>query len=325
MIVTVTLNPSVDRALDIEALNRGRVIRATDTHLDPGGKGVNVSRALVANGVRSRAIIPVGGEEGGQLCRLLVDEGVELATVPITGRTRSNITLVERDGKVTKVNESGPTLSQAEFDAVTAQALAAADDADWIVVSGRMAPGVDGRAFHSLCSRLVATGVPLAVDTSGTALQLAAEAGATLLKPNRHELSEVVGHTLVTTEDIVRAAERLRAAGAASVLASLGAGGAVLVDAISRLHGRPPTVRPRSSVGAGDAMLAGYLAAGAQGPTALTEALAWGSAAAGLPGSRMPSPSNMNREGVRITEMASTSTHADNEAGAPSSRSPGTP
>ena len=100
MIVTVTLNPSLDRAIEVGRLVRGEVIRAAATRLDPGGKGVNVSRALLANGVASLAVMPVGGVEGVQLVRLLEAEGVDVRSVPIAGLTRSNVTLAEPDGTV---------------------------------------------------------------------------------------------------------------------------------------------------------------------------------------------------------------------------------
>jgi 1-phosphofructokinase len=261
MIVTVTLNPSLDRAIEIDGLARGDVIRARSGHLDPGGKGVNVSRALLANGIASRAVLPCGGDEGAQLVRLLAAEGVDLVAVPIGGRTRSNITLAEPDGTVTKVNEPGPTLSAVEFDAVTGQALAAAGSAGWVVVCGSLPPGVTTEAFGRLCRRIVAAGVKLAVDTSGPALRAAAEAGAHLVKPNREELSEVVGHGLTARADVVEAAQRVRAWGAGAVLASLGADGAILVTADIVVSGTAPVHRPRSSVGAGDALLAGFLAA----------------------------------------------------------------
>ena len=103
MIVTVTLNPSLDRTFDVTSLTAGRVNRAGHTRLDPGGKGVNVSRALVAHGIATRAVLPHGGHEGAQLIELLQAEGVTLAAVPIAGRTRSNITLVDSAGTVTKV------------------------------------------------------------------------------------------------------------------------------------------------------------------------------------------------------------------------------
>ena len=300
MILTVTLNPSLDRAIEVDRLVRGEVIRATSAHLDPGGKGVNVSRALLANGVASRAVVPCGGDEGAQLIRLLSAEGVDVLAVPIAGRTRSNITLAEPDGTVTKINEPGPTLSPAEFEAVTAHLLAAAGAADWVVACGSVPPGLSVAAFAQLCARLVAAGVRLAVDTSGPALQAAASAGAALVKPNREELAEAVGHPLTSRSDVVAAARHLRALGAGAVLASLGVDGAVLVTGAGVLSGSSPVDRPRSSVGAGDALLAGFLAAGAVGAQALAEGLAWGAAAVSLPGSQMPCPSDIDRSTVRI-------------------------
>ncbi len=300
MIVTVTLNPSLDRAVEVEALSRGEVIRATAAHLDPGGKGVNVSRALLANGVPSVAVLPCGGDEGGQLVRLLKAEGVEVLAVPITGRTRSNITLAEPDGTVTKVNEPGPAMFRAEFDEITDRVLTRAGSADWVVLCGSVPPGLPDDAYAQLCRRLLAAGIRVAVDTSGPALREAALAGATLLKPNRDELAEIVGAPLPDLGAVVEAAQQLRTWGAGTVVASLGADGAVLVDADGVVSGTCPVVRPRSTVGAGDALLAGFLAAGARGAAALAEGLAWGAAAVSLPGSRMPGPADLIRHNVTI-------------------------
>jgi 1-phosphofructokinase len=300
MIVTVTLNPSLDRAIDIERLMRGRVIRAAHARLDPGGKGVNVSRALLANGVPSQALLPTGGDEGQQLVRMLRAEGVDLAVVPVAGNTRSNVTLAEPDGTVTKINEPGPTLSPAEFDAITKQALAMADGADWVVVSGSLPPGLAEEEFGHLCESLVRAGVRVAVDTSGPGLRAAAKAGVRLVKPNRDELAEVAGRSLGSIADVVDAAQVLRSWGAGGVLASLGAEGAVLVDDDGVLSGHSPVERPRSSVGAGDALLAGFLAAGARGRVALAHALAWGAAAVSLPGSRMPTPNDIKQHPAQI-------------------------
>jgi 1-phosphofructokinase len=300
VIVTVTLNPSLDRAVEVEALTRGEVIRATAAHLDPGGKGVNVSRALLANGVPSVAVLPCGGDEGGQLVRLLKAEGVEVLAVPITGRTRSNITLAEPDGTVTKVNEPGPAMFRAEFDEIIDRVLTRAGTADWVVLCGSVPPGLPDDAYALLCRRLRTAGIRVAVDTSGPALREAALAGATLLKPNRDELAEVVGAPLPDLAAVVEAAQQLRAWGAQTVLASLGADGAVLVGADGVVTGTSPVARPRSTVGAGDALLAGFLAAGAHGAAALAEGLAWGAAAVSLPGSRMPGPADLIRHNVAI-------------------------
>ncbi|WP_444952029.1 1-phosphofructokinase [Micromonospora ureilytica] len=300
MIVTVTLNPSLDRAVEVDSLTRGEVIRAATAHLDPGGKGVNVSRALLANGVPSVAVLPSGGDEGNQLIRLLKAEGVEVLAVSISGRTRSNITLAEPDGTVTKINEPGPAMCRAEFDEVIDRVLARASGADWVVLCGSVPPGLPADAYAQLCRKLRAAGVRVAVDTSGPALREAALAGATLLKPNRDELAEVVGTPLKDLGDVVDAAQCLRAWGAGTVVASLGADGAVLVDAEGVRTGTCPVARPRSAVGAGDALLAGFLAAGAQGAAALAEGLAWGAAAVSLPGSRMPGPADLFRHDVTI-------------------------
>ncbi|MEU5963390.1 1-phosphofructokinase [Micromonospora parva] len=300
MIVTVTLNPSLDRAVEVDSLTRGEVIRAATAHLDPGGKGVNVSRALLANGVPSVAVLPSGGDEGNQLIRLLQTEGVEVLAVSISGRTRSNITLAEPDGTVTKINEPGPAMSRAELDEVIDRVLARASSADWVVLCGSVPPGLPADAYAQLCRKLRIAGVRVAVDTSGPALREAALAGATVLKPNRDELADVVGTPLTDLDDVVDAAQCLRKWGAGTVVASLGADGAVLVDADGVRTGTCPVARPRSTVGAGDALLAGFLAAGAQGAAALAEGLAWGAAAVSLPGSRMPGPADLFRHHVTI-------------------------
>ncbi|BCJ41379.1 1-phosphofructokinase [Actinoplanes ianthinogenes] len=300
MILTVTLNPSVDRALEVDALVRGEVLRAVGSHIDPGGKGVNVSRALLANGLKSTAVVPAGGAEGEQLVDLLKGEGVDMLAVPIVGRTRSNITLAEPDGTVTKINEAGPVLSAAEFAEVSDAVLTAARSSDWVVICGSLPPGPSVPAFAALCERLVAAGARLAVDSSGPALLAGVDAGATLVKPNREELAEAVGRELSTLGDVVEACARLRAAGAGTVLASLGADGAVLVEESGVLAGTSPVTVPRSTVGAGDALLAGFLAAGARGEAALVEGLAWGAAAVSLPGSRMPGPQDLDRTTVRL-------------------------
>ena len=303
MILTLTLNPSLDRTIEIGSLRRGEVLRAAAVRVDPGGKGVNVTRALLANGVASRAVLPCGGDEGRHLVRLLQVEMVDVLTVEIVGHTRSNVTLAEPDGTVTKVNEPGPVLTPDEFEAIATQMLTEATGADWVVVSGSLPPGLSDVAFGHLCRRLRAAGLRVAVDTSGPPLRAAAEAGVALVKPNREELSAVIGAPLATIPEVVAAARRLRSWGAGTVLVSLGADGALLVDADGVARGECPVDRPRSSVGAGDALLAGFLAAGARGEAALAEALAWGAAAVSLPGSRMPEPHDIRRQRVTVTPV----------------------
>ena len=301
MIVTVTPNPSVDRTVEVRHLVRGAVLRATAARVDPGGKGVNVARALAAHGHKVATVLPCGGHEGRQLAALLEPDGVGLVCVPITNAVRANISIVEPDGTVTKINEPGPELSTAEATALAAAAIEAGrKDTEWVVCSGSLPRGISASFYRDLVGVLRASGVRVAVDSSGAALAEALSSRPDLIKPNREELAEAAGMPVRTLGEAVRAATVLHGRGAATVLASLGADGALLVDQSGPHHGDAPVDSPRGAVGAGDAMLAGFLSAGGAGPTALAEALAWGAAAASLPGSRMPGPADLDRAAVRI-------------------------
>ena len=300
MIVTLTLNPSLDRTIAVDRLVRGTMTRATSARLDPGGKGVNVSRALLANQVPSVAVLPVGGADGEQLVRLLEADGIPLRAVPVAGRTRSNVTIAEPDGMVTKLNEPGEPLSRSELDAVADTVLAETESASWVVTCGSLPPGVPAGIYAQMCEFFTQAGVRVAVDTRGPPLLAAVEAAPVLIKPNREELAEAVGRPVECVGDAVEAAQVLRERGAGSVLASLGADGAVLVEDDGVTIGEAPVTAARSTVGAGDALLAGFLAAGARGSAALAEGLAWGAAAVRLPASRMPRPEDIRRDIVHI-------------------------
>jgi 1-phosphofructokinase len=300
MIVTLTLNPSVDRTVEVETLARGEVMRALRVQVDPGGKGINVSRALATHGLPTRAVVTVGGAEGEHLVTLLRDTGIEIVPVPIRGAIRSNITVAEPDGTTTKFNEPGAPLSAEELAAVVSAVRGAVESADWLVASGSLPAGTPADFYAELVQLLAGSGTRVAVDTSGPALEAVLAAGPTLVKPNRDELAEVSGRPLATIADVIEAASRLRERGAGTVLASLGADGAVLVDDGGAIHGQIPAVPPLSSVGAGDAMLAGFLAGGGRGPDALVEGLAWGTAAVRQPGSGMPSPHDIDRAAIRL-------------------------
>jgi 1-phosphofructokinase len=246
-------------------------------------------------------VLPTGGAEGAQLAALLEPEGIGVVRVPIRGAVRANISIHEPDGTVTKLNEPGPELSQDEVAAlVAATADAARAGVDWVVCSGSLPRGVPEEFYAGLLPALHASGVRVVVDTSGPALSAAIPARPDLIKPNQEELAEAAGIGVHTLGDAVHAALILRGRGAGTVLASLGADGAILVDDTGTYHGEAPVTTVRGSVGAGDATLAGFLAGGAAGPEALAEVLAWGAAAVSLPGSRMPGPGDLRRSTVQI-------------------------
>ena len=300
MIVTVTPNPSLDRTLEVDELRRGEIVRANAQRSDPGGKGVNVSRALVANAHPSRAVLPLGGPDSELLAALLGDLGIEVAALPIADEIRSNVTVVEPDGTVTKLNAPGPRLSEDEVEALLERAVAAAVGAEWVVASGSLAPGMPEDLHARLVEAVRAAGARVAVDTSGVALERVLSTGPDLLKPNEEELSEATGVTPETLGDVVLAATELRSKGVGAVLVSLGPNGAVFVGEGEPVHAESGAVVPRSTVGAGDALLAGFLAAGARDPESLIEGVAWGAAACALPGTAVPGPGDILRDRVRI-------------------------
>ncbi|WP_326808302.1 1-phosphofructokinase [Streptomyces sp. NBC_01775] len=302
-VLTVTPNPSLDRTYEIPVLGRGNVLRAGGDRVDPGGKGVNVSRAVAAAGHRTVAVLPLGGPEGALLAQLLGDLGIDVAGVPVRGSTRVNISLAEPDGTLTKINAAGPDLdgdeSRALLDTVAAEALS--HHASWLVCCGSLPRGLDDQWYAALVTRARSAGVRVALDTSGPPLRAALAARPDVVKPNTDELAEAVGRPLATVGDAIKAAEDLREAGAGAVLASLGATGQLLVDTTGAYFATAPVASVRSDVGAGDASLAGFLAAGGARAEALVSAVAHGAAAVQLPGSQMPSPDDVRPETVTLT------------------------
>ncbi|WP_122617527.1 1-phosphofructokinase [Streptomyces sp. Tu 4128] len=301
MILTVTPNPSLDRTYEVPSLDRGEVVRATGERVDPGGKGVNVSRAVAAAGRRTVAVLPLGGAPGALVADLLDAQGIEVAPVPIAGATRSNIALAEADGVLTKINAPGPELSAAERELLLETVRSQSPGADWIACCGSLPRGLAPSWYAELVARAHAAGVRIALDTSGPALLQALRERPDVVKPNAEELAEAVGRPLATVGDAVKAAEELRELGARSVLASLGADGQLLVAEEGTWFGNARVDAVRSNVGAGDSSLAGFLIAGGAGPGALASAVAHGAAAVRLPGSVMPTPDDLDPTAVTVT------------------------
>src|SRR3984893_11394259 len=221
LILTLTANPSIDRTLTVERVDRGRVLRTGAAQLDAGGKGVNVSRVLVRNGYQTLAVLPSGGAEGAQLEALLAGENVGLLAVRVCGSVRANVSLVEPDGTVTKLNEPGPTLSEEEQEALLATTLAASRPGGWVAVCGSLPPGVMPDFYARLIVRLRQGGAKVALDTSDVSLERGLPAGAHLVKPNRDELAACTGRSLRTLGDVIEAAQLVHDKGAEVVLVSL--------------------------------------------------------------------------------------------------------
>lgn len=280
MIVTLTPNPSVDRTVRLEELVPGVVNRTDRARVEASGKGVNVTRILRAHGASSVAVLPAGGIEGEQLLALLALAEVPVRAVPVSGAVRVNISVVTPGGETTKLNEPGPVLSPSDVEhlLVATAEVVAETEARWLVISGTLPPG----AHPELVARAVkaghAAGAKVAVDVGGPALVAAAAARADLLAPNLAELAETVGGGLATLGEVAAAA---RALGPASTwLVSLGVDGALLVTPEDCLRAEPPQIEVVNTVGAGDALLAGWVVEETGDLAArLARAVSWGTSA----------------------------------------------
>ncbi len=317
MIVTFTANPSIDRTAELSApLERGGVNRIRALHDGPGGKGINVSRALRLAEVPTLAVLPAPTSH--PLVDALVATEVAHRAVPVTRLVRTNITLTEDDGTTTKVNEPGTRLDP-EARATLRDALVdSARGAHWVALCGSLPPGPDADWYADLVEAVRPTGARIAVDTSDRPLTaLAARmpgAAPDLLKPNAYELAQLTGadpgllETSAAAGDFgptVEAAGRLVGQGVAYVLATLGAAGAVLATREGAWAATAPPIVPLSTVGAGDSSLAGFLLAAVRGDSpadCLRTAVAYGSGATALPGTEVPRPDQIHPDRATVTE-----------------------
>jgi 1-phosphofructokinase len=319
MIVTVTPNPSIDRTVTLPAqLVRGAVNRVQSVTTEPGGKGVNVARALVLAGLDAVAVLPAAGHD--PIIAALETHGVPFCAVPIDAAVRTNLAITESDGTTTKINEPGAVIDESTLAALTQAILDRAATARWMVLSGSLPPGVPDSWYGDVVAQLRSYACKVAVDTSDAPLAALAAGFATaapdVIKPNSDELAGLAGvdamvleHALAqgNLDPVVDAAQQLVERGAKAVLATLGAAGALLVNDTGSWLATPPPIMPRSTVGAGDSALAGYLRAdvgGAEAPQRLRMAVAYGSAAAALPGSALPSPAQINLADVAVTSIS---------------------
>jgi 6-phosphofructokinase 2 len=259
MIVTLTVNPTVDKSCTVEHVEPDRKLRCSPPGHEPGGGGLNVSRAIQKLGGASRAIWASGGITGELLDRLLSDEQIDHRPVPIERMTRQNLIVFEQSSdRQFRFGMPGAELSEDEIDRVLDAVRE--NNGDYLVASGSLPPGVGDDFFRRVAQVAADNDSRFIVDTSGDPLKQALEVGAWLIKPNVRELCQLVGCELDSDDQIRDAAQRVVHEGKAEhVVVSLGAGGALLAtrDDVQRINS--PTVPIRSRVGAGDSMVAGIV------------------------------------------------------------------
>jgi 1-phosphofructokinase family hexose kinase len=308
LIYTLTLNPAIDRELQVPAIAFGDVLRASAHRVDVGGKGFNVSRALRAMDTDSVALGFVGGHAGQMIAEGLSRLGIATDFVRIAGgETRTNVSVVAPDRHI-KVNEAGPEVTRGEELRLVDKVRALARAGDWWVLSGSLPPGASTEVYAEVIRIVRGAGGRVVLDTSGPALALACAAGPFLVKPNAAEARELTGLPVDTPEEVLAAALEIHRRGATHVLVSLGKRGAFLWDRERAWLAAPPSVVERNPVGAGDSMVAGLvwsLARGMALPEALRWAVASGAAAASLAGTTFGSTAMVEglARRVEITDM----------------------
>ena len=275
MIRTLTPNPSFDHTYEVARFDTGEVNRADRVSIAAAGKGVNVARNAVANGHAATAVIPGDAADGGAFAAELARFDVGCEIVARTEPTRRNITVVDRVGTTTKINEGGAALDD---DVAERLITAAATGDDLIAACGSLPPGTDSTFYARLAEAVAEPGRRLAVDTSGAALHACLDVPLLVAKPNRAELEELVEDRLETYGDLVDVATDLVRRGWSNVLVSLGGSGAVLVNRRGAWVGDAPISTIANTVGAGDAALTGFLCEPAGDDKALASALAFGRA-----------------------------------------------
>ena len=263
--VTVTLNPAIDQTVYLDRLRHGKVNIAQRATQHAAGKGVNVAVCLADWGAKPCALGLLGEANSGMFEALFQQRGIRDAFTRVAGQTRTNLKLVEPDGMTTDINLAGLTADAAQLDAVSDRLTAQISQNTVVVLSGSVPPGLDPDAWARLLHQANRRGARTLLDTSGPALHAALASHTSALpfaiKPNRHELEALLGHPLSDHTAVYKAALRLVAKGIHLIVVSMGRDGALFVTQQQALIARPTRFANGSSVGAGDAMVAGLASA----------------------------------------------------------------
>jgi 6-phosphofructokinase 2 len=279
-ILTLTLNPALDKSITVDKLIPEKKLKAGNIKTEPGGGGVNVSRALHKLGFDSEAIYLAGGYTGREFNVLLEKEGIKTIPVEIKGDTRENfIVLDQASGKQYRFGLEGPAVETSEWLQVL-KYIQSEKNIQYIVASGSLPPGIPPAFFKQLAALAGEKNAKLVIDTSGPALADAVQEGVFMIKPNLGELANLAGHQDDLNFDgaLNAARELINNQRCEMVAVSMGAEGAMLVTRNGYHRAKPPDVKVMSTVGAGDSMLAGLLFALVNG-FAESNMLAYGVAA----------------------------------------------
>jgi len=286
LIVTLTINPAIDRIVSIDRLAFEDRAYINSSRESAGGRGINASSVIHSFGGETLAVLISGGDSGKRLEGLLGKCGYRIAVVPVQNEIRTNLTITDKHGLTVNLNEPGPQLAKAEVARVERVVRDTLDHASWLMICGSIPPGVPPAFYGKLISMARHKKVKTLLHADGDALREGIAARPTVVSPNQQEAGRLLGQTLLTRTHYLEAAERIRQLGADSVVLTLGSRGAVGAFADGLMEALPPRIDAVCPIGAGDALMAAYAWA-RERRTSVAEALRWG-VAAGTASARLP-------------------------------------
>lgn len=257
MIYTLTLNPSVDYIIEVAEVHLGELNRLEKTSKFAGGKGINVSKVLKRMGVQSKALGFVGGFTGSFIEKQLLAEKIETDFVKVEEDTRINVKL--KADKETELNASGPTISAEKFQELKDKIASLTSD-DLLVLAGSVPSTLPKTTYEELVKICHENNVSFVVDAEGELLKAVLPYNPFLIKPNHHELGDLFGTNITNAQEAIPYGKKLLEMGAQNVIVSLAGEGAILISQHEELISTVPKGEVKSSVGAGDSMVAGFLA-----------------------------------------------------------------
>jgi 1-phosphofructokinase len=280
MIATVTLNPSLDKTIYVERLELDDSNRAMRYRFDPGGKGINISRVLWELSEPSLLFGFLGGNTGKEVGKYLQDEGLSCDFNWTNGETRENLIITTGEAQLqTKINLPGPLIRDEEVHRLKRKITGRTRDFEVLALSGSLPPGVDNAIYKELAEEAIQRGDRVILDADGEALRLGLKAKPFMIKPNLHELQRLMGRPLPDADAIHGALDELLLSKTVElVILTQGSGSVIAATRDERIEGTPPAIQARSTVGAGDSMIAGFLHAYFK-ERSLEDALRWGIAA----------------------------------------------
>lgn len=285
-VVTVTLNPALDKTVTVEGFTAGSLNRVQEVRLDPGGKGVNVARVLKNFGVSVLATGFIAGMQGKLLLKALEDEGITTAFVSVPGETRTNLKVVDlATRQTTEINEPGFVVDSARMQTFYQLLDSVLEQTAYLILGGSLPQGAAAGTYRELISRAKAKGVKVVLDADGEALRAGLAAQPFAVKPNLAELENLLGRSLQDTEAIIAAGRQLLEQGVELAVISRGSKGAVVLNREEVIVTEPFPIVPQSTVGAGDTMVAALVYALLQ-QKPLAETAAWATAAGTIAASK---------------------------------------